>query len=485
MAASFAEKFRLTLAAAGLLAVLGCTAPRHADLATQLQHSPAIEAAYTADKNWWTVYDDEQLNRLVETALASNVDLAKSAVSINRALYRAKLLGADLLPAFSADAQGSARRNIKVGDHSVRTISGEFAVNYEVDLWRKIADAASAGEWEYLATVEDLESARLALINNVVDAYFHLAYVDDSILVTRGSIANYARIKDVAQTKFDYGKVDAIEPALALQSLLGAEGSLISLESERKQTEQTLRDLLNLRPEAPLEFVAPDILKMPVSGVELDVPMAVLVNRPDLRASQNRLQSAFKDLRSAEKDWFPTVSLGTSLSSSSDKVKSMIDVPFLYGAISVNLPFLQWNTVKWNIKISEADYEEALLDFEQSLTTALNEVNAYFYQYQKALEALSNAKLKHGQDVKVSGYYKERYESGADELSDWLGALNTEMSSRINLINSRYSLIRYENMLFKAMAGRYVKVGPAAAEGAGMGSESGQAGPAAKQVNHE
>lgn len=437
----------------------GCATfrPEVRSLNEQVNYSPSVTEGYTADRSWWLAYGDPQLNDIVETALRNNVDLAKTAVSVNRALYRANLLGADLLPAFSADGSAQAAKNIKTGDASVRTFSGELGVSYELDLWRRLADAASAGAWEYEATLEDREAARLALINNVVDAYFHLAYLENAMAVTRAAILHYERILELTRTRYDYGKVDSVEPALSAQSLLSARSTLIDLETEYKTTEQALYDLMNLRPEERKVIVWPELMNLTMPEVDLDVPVAVLANRPDLRAAEYRLQSAFKDLRAAEKDWYPTVSIGSTLSSTSDRARTMFDVPVATGFIRINLPFLQWNTVKWNVKLSEADYQDAILDFEQSITTALNEVDAYYFQFQKARESQANADEKYVYDVKISEYYKTRYEMGANPLSDWLDALNTEAASRRALISARYGVIRYENMLYKALAGKYTR----------------------------
>ena len=60
-----------------------------------------ITKQYNIKDNWWALYNDAQLNRVVEQALANNKDLAKAAVSVNRALYSANLAGASLIPAFS------------------------------------------------------------------------------------------------------------------------------------------------------------------------------------------------------------------------------------------------------------------------------------------------------------------------------------------------------------------------------------------------
>lgn len=426
----------------------------------QFDYGPHIAEGYDVDLDWWRIYNDQQLNRLVETALAQNIDLAKSAVEVNRALYQANLIGADLFPTFSGDLNASARKDIKHGGPSTRSAGGELAVSYELDLWRKIADSVSAQEWEYQATVEDLLAARLALINSVVDTYFYLAYLDEAMRVTLDSLENYKRIEYVAETKYSLGKADALEQSQARQAVYKAENDLINLQTQAKEYEETLRNLLNLHPgqNLPSAFMNldyPDLLKVESPEVDLNVPLAVLANRPDLMAAENRVRSAFKDTQVANKSWLPEITLGAGLSSSSSRVRTAFDVPVAAGTIGISLPFLDWSRVYWQVKISEADFQSRVLEFEQSITTALNEVDKFYYRYLRAEDSLRVITQKFEHDHKISGYYQTRYESGAAELSDWLGALNTETQSRRDLLNAKYSQIEYENALYKALAGRY------------------------------
>lgn len=439
--------------------LMGCTTNKTPDqqLQERLQLTQEITDRYQIDTNWWTIYNDNELNKLVELALKNNIDFAQSAISVNKALYQANLLSEDLVPSFSAGATGSASKNIKQGGDSSRSVGGKLGLSYEVDLWRKIADTASAQEWEYKATVQDLETARLSLINSVVDAYYNLVYLNEAITVTEQSLKNYQEISELTDFKFQYGKVSALDPAQATQSVLASKNNLISLKNQRKTAEQTLRNLLNLKPNDQLDIHYPNLLDFTLPTVNLNVPLSVLANRPDLKASEYRLEEALLNKSATNKSWYPTITLGAAINSSSDKINTAFNVPFAAGNVAIDLPFLQWNKIRWNIKTSEASYESARLTFEQSLTTALNEVDTYYYAYARTKDTLDNTEEKYQYDQKISVYYADRYQQGIGEISDWLNALNTETSSKISLINNRYQLIQYENMLYKAMAGRYVK----------------------------
>ena len=296
---------RVVAALALCLTLAACADYRTADLKRDVIPAEQIARDYRLDPEWWTAYGDADLDALMRTALARNVNLARSAVAVNRALYNARLIGADLLPIFSADASAGSDKNLASGDAG-RSYQSRLGVSYELDLWQKLRNAASAQEWEYLATREDLEAARLALINSVADAYFDLRYLNEAIGLTEASVARYARLLTLTESKYTLGKVASVEPLQAAQSLLAARNSLLQLENSRKSAEQTLRDLLDARPGEALAVRADSLMDAPIVGVNLDVPVAALAARPDIRAAEDRLQKAFKTVQSNRASWYPT-----------------------------------------------------------------------------------------------------------------------------------------------------------------------------------
>jgi len=449
---------RLLILMALISAVIGCSKVTRPDqnLAERLEYNEAVQARYGLDPEWWRIYDDEQLNRLIDEALANNLDLAKAAISVNRALFQAKLLAADLVPGFSGGLEASARKNIREGGPSTRSIGGNINLSYELDLWRRVADSVSAAAWEYQATIEDHEATRLVIINNVVDAYYQLSYLNDALAATEKNLENYRTIEVTVRAKHQAGKVDAVEPAQARQAILTTENTKADYLDQRKSIEQILRNLLNLKPDQPLGLTGPTLAKFKLPNIDLNIPLSVLANRPDLKASEYRVEKAFKEVQEAEKGWLPAINLSSAISSSASNWREAFNSPIASGAISISLPFLDWSRVLYTLRISEADFENVRLDFEQTLTTALNEVDVYYYSYLQAVKTLSNTRGKHRYDLRISNYYQDRYQAGAAELSDWLSAMNTANSSRLAALSSLYQSIQAQNMVHKALAGRYV-----------------------------
>ncbi|HDL3887438.1 TPA: TolC family protein, partial [Mannheimia haemolytica] len=347
-----------------------------------------ITKQYQINEQWWQGYTDAELNRVVDLAIKNNLDLAKSGIAVNKALYNANLVGANLVPTFSgsgsvsaAKGLGSASSNNVSTGVSTTAAQAAFNLSYTVDLWRRLADTASAAEWTHKATIEDLKATRLSIINAVVTTYYQLAYYRDAIRITEESIRHYEQISRILTNKMNAGAIDSLAVDQAQQAVLNARNSVIDLKTNQKIAEQTLRNLLNVQPNTPLNIRYPNIMSVKLQGVDLNVPVSAIANRPDVVGSLQRLQSAFKTLTATEKSWFPTLTIGGSITGSATNIGNVADNPVGNGLIKLDLPFLDWNRVKNNVKISETDYVTARLNYEQKITSALNEIDRYYYSY--------------------------------------------------------------------------------------------------------
>lgn len=424
-------------------------------LEAELNYTQEVREKFQADLDWWKAYNNDELNYLTSFALKNNPDMLKAAVKIQKQLANLNLSESDLFPTLTGSLGASSKKKLNDGKKSTQTFSGELALNYEIDLYGKIADARDAQEFELNATVADAESARLSVVNSVVDLYFNLLYLRDTIDLTQKNIDTYSSLLDIASARFNTGKADKLEITQARQSLIAEQTALLNAQTQYKEMEQSLRNVLNLKPSDGFVLGKASILKQPLLTPHLSVPVSVLANRPDLTAAQYRLRKAFKSMKVSEKGWYPTISLNGAIGSSSGRAKSTFDFPYLLGGVSVNLPFLDWNSVKNNVKIAKADYDIALIDFKDALAQALNEVAYYSFAYGKTEHIYANVEKTVENNRQITAYYRARHQAGKASFKDVLQAVADENAARKNLLAQKYQLIKYENLLFKAMAGRY------------------------------
>lgn len=441
------------LLCAALLLVSGCATRDYQIPSQGILSESQIEENFRIDREWWKQYHDPSLDRLVATALERNIDLARSTVTVNKALYQARQFGADLVPTFSGSGSTGSRTALDTGT-ATRSFDASFGLAYELDLWGRLRDSTSAQVWEYHATTQDREATKLALINSVVNTWYSMAYTSRALELSRESLGYYERLLRIMQEKFRSGQTDGLDPAQTEQSLLAQKTTVLTLEEDLRTEKQTLRDLLNLRPDEELDLPLPDLLAVKVPPVDLNVPVAALGARPDVNAAEYRLLSSFRNESAARADLFPSLTIGGTLGASASSGSDLFQSSFINGLISLNLPFLDWNRVKWNVKIAEADFEDARLAYEKSVTGALNEVALYYSSLENAEQQFENIQKKYDADRRVEAYRKARYEQGADELKDWLEALKALNDSRLAVLERKYGIISASNAVWQAMGGR-------------------------------
>ena len=131
------------------LSLSGCGLYSTAELKEDIIPADRIAERFSLNREWWKLYEDPDLDGLVNIALERNIDLARSALAINKALYQANILGAELVPTFSADTSAQSTRDLNSGG-SQRSFQSQLEISYELDLWQKLRNAASAQEWEYV-----------------------------------------------------------------------------------------------------------------------------------------------------------------------------------------------------------------------------------------------------------------------------------------------------------------------------------------------
>ena len=173
-----------------LCSLMGCTSSSITvpTLSEELHLTEETRSAYKAQDAWWEAYGNNELNALIDQALRNNPDYLKAALTMQKELYNLNLATSDLFPTLSGSLGASLQKDLTKSHDSNHNFSGEIGLNYEIDLYGKIRDAQSAQAFEYKATVQDKEAARLTLINSVIDLYFNLEYLQNGIDLTHKDI---------------------------------------------------------------------------------------------------------------------------------------------------------------------------------------------------------------------------------------------------------------------------------------------------------
>ena len=418
-----------------------------------LKDDANLTANFRLEREWWRGYNEPALNELIGLALKNNIDLAKSAIAVNKALAQAGVLQADLVPSFNANLGAETGKNIKTGGSWNESYKSGISLSYEIDLWRKVANSADAAMWEANATKYDLEAARLALVNSVADAYFEAKYQKESINLYEKTLKNYEELEAIIKAKFELGKEEELSLKQVKSSVISAKNRILNAAKSLDAAEKTLRNLLNVRPEFELNLSG-NLSNISPQGVNLNVPLYVIGARPDLQAAISRIKETLLEVKVSEKSFYPSITVGAGLSGSGDSASEGLKLNFLSGNIAINLPFLNYSKLKSKLKISELEFETMKLNYAQTLTTALNEIDAGYKNLQKDEAILRNLNENLRNLSSISDIYKLKYDYGKTELKNYLEAQNSLLEGRISALAQKYKILQDEIGIYKATAGR-------------------------------
>ena len=431
----------------------GCAVTQINENYEQILLKEDASADIKINREWWTGYGKARLNELISLALKNNIDLAKSAIAVNKALAQAGVLQADLVPSFNANLGAETGKNIKTGGSWSDSYKSGISLSYEIDLWRKLANSADAAMWEANATKYDLQAARLALINSVADAYFEAKYQKESINLYEKTLKNYEELEAIIKAKFELGKEEELSLKQVKSSVISAKNRILNASKSLDAAEKTLRNLLNVRPEFELNLSG-NLSDIQPQGVNLNVPLYFIGARPDLQAAISRIKEALLGVKVSEKSFYPSITVGAGLSGSGDSASEGLKLNFLSGNIAINLPFLNYSKLKSKLKISELEFETMKLNYAQTLTTALNEIDAGYKNLQKDEAVLRNLNENLRNLSSISDIYKLKYDYGKTELKNYLEAQNSLLEGRIGALAQKYKILQDEIGIYKAVAGR-------------------------------
>jgi len=431
----------------------GCAVTQINENYEQILLKEDASADIKINREWWTGYGEARLNELIELALKNNIDLAKSAVAVNKALAQAGVLQADLVPSFNANLGAETGKNIKTGGSWSESYKSGISLSYEIDLWRKLVNSADAAMWEANATKYDLQAARLALINSIADAYFEAKYQKESINLYEKTLKNYEELEAIIKAKFELGKEEELSLKQVKSSVISAKNRILNASKSLDAAEKTLRNLLNVRPEFELNLSG-NLSDISPQGVNLNVPLYAIGARPDLQAAILRIKEALLGVKVSQKSFYPSITVGAGLSGSGDSASEGLKLNFLSGNIAINLPFLNYSKLKSKLKISELEFETMKLNYAQTLTTALNEIDASYKNLQKDEAILRNLNENLRNLSSISDIYKLKYDYGKTELKNYLEAQNSLLEGWTSLLAQKYKILQDEIGIYKAVAGK-------------------------------
>jgi multidrug efflux system outer membrane protein len=405
----------------------------------------AVAGARLPD-DWWRLFNDRDLDRLVARALAANQDLAAAA---SRVATARALVGVDRAGMFPRlDLSGSAGISRASQDATYERLPsglgidipletenyrGVFDLAYEPDLWGRKRRQVEASSAEAAAAEALFDAQRLGIAAETARQYFLIRGLDVQESVIRETIRSRADTLDLLQSKADAGLTDGLATSQARTELELARNDLALVERQRGAAENALAVLCGERPAAV--SVAPRLTSPAMPAIRAGLPAEVLNRRPDVRAAAQTLRAANARIGVAEAAFYPSFSLFGGAGYESVDAARFLDwqnrVLSLGAGVAAPVMDAGANRARFQAAVSARD--EALAAYRNRLLTALREVEDALVDLKgldRSRRTLERALASARDTARIS---RERYDKGLSSFLEVVEADRTVLRVRLVL----------------------------------------------------
>lgn len=461
------QRIASMMAAVSALALSACaagpnyTAPAHPQTASGafLSTSPAVSVA-PVQGDWWRLYNDPVLDRLVTQALAANTDIRVAVARIERA--RATLRGAtsDRLPQGTASADANYGR-LSQGQRPIGTAQEDWQVDaglnvsYEVDLFGRVRRNVEAARGDVAAAEADEEAVRVIVAADTARAYADAVSSAERLAVAEHIVALLDQSIDLTERRRGVGLATRLDVARIAALRNQRQADVPALAAQR---DAALFRLATLIGKTPAELPAEARARQTTLRLDQPIPVgdgaALLARRPDVRAAERRLAASTARIGVATADLYPRISLGTSGGSTGN------DFGNIFGAGP--LRWLVGGLINWTVNPAparariagaEADSRAALATFDGTVLTALQETETALSAYGRALERRTALQAAHDEAEAVVRIARARQTEGDINSLDLLDAERTFADAQAALATADAAIAEAQVNLFRALGG--------------------------------
>jgi multidrug efflux system outer membrane protein len=387
-------------------------------------------AASLGDEKWWDVFQDEELRKLIRTALKNNYDVRIAAARVLEAQAQLGITRADQYPSLAVGSAVADQGSPRIGpipsfEVSLGQVNASAAWN--LDFWGKYRRATEAARANLLANEWAQKEVMATLVANVATAYFQLRQLDLQLEISKRTLGSRSESLKLTQTLEKHGLSSLLDVRQSEQLVYTAAEEVPDFERQIAQQENAISILLGRNPgDIPRGLKLTEQPHAP--EVPGGLPSSLLERRPDIREAEQNLIAANAQIGVARSAYFPQITLTGSAGFETPALTSLFTGPaglWNFGA-SLTQPIFEGGRIKSNVRFTEAQREQFLLFYQQTMQGAFRDVSNALVAYRKNREFRIQQEqlLKSAQDAaRLSAV---RFKAGT---TDYLEVLTNETNS--------------------------------------------------------
>ena len=426
-----------------------------------------VAPPYAADGRWWRIYQDADLDKVVDEALLGNSDLLVAVARVDEARGLLGEANSFLFP--SVDAQAGVSRQ-QISTRTATSFPGiprEYSnhratlnVAWEIDLFGRLRAGTAVARAELEASEASRDAVRLSLAAQTAKSYFALRALDEQVELTRRTVRLRDESLALQRRRQAAGVISEFELRQLEAETAAVRAQLPPLERDREREETALAVLLGRTPKEIFSGTvrvrqsqddAPEAPAVP-SGL----PSELLLRRPDLVGAERQLAAANARVAVARSEMFPRINLTAFLGSESQALSNLFagGAPATWQiAAAITQPIFAGGRLAARSDAAKARERAALSQYEQAIRAAFGDVRTALAAQTRSRESYEAETARAMALTETLRLARLRYENGVASQLDVLDAergLLAARSARIEALRAHRAAVAD---LFRALGG--------------------------------
>ena len=403
------------------------------------------------DDEWWRNFNDPVLDSLITVACESNYSVLSAMENIKKARAAWRVAQSNLMPEFNL---GIGWQRAKTSGNIASTMyneawEGEFStavsMQWQADVFGSIYMRSKAQKKLFMATEEEYNAVMVSLVANVATTYFSLRQSLAEMWVLRENAASQREILNITISRYDSGLASKLDVAQARSVYQSTLAQIPAMQATIDSYRNAMAVLLGTFPEE-LDGWLNEGYALPtyIAPIGVGIPAQLLRRRPDIRAAEKQVEANAALLGATKRDWFPQLLINGSIGFASGEMKSLFRSRSFTWEIA---PTIKWNIFGGNDRVNatreaRATLDGSILDFNEKMLTALQEVESAMSQYENSITQIVALREAVNQNEKTLDLSLELYKQGLTPFQ--------------NVLDAQRSLLTYENYLVQAQGGSLI-----------------------------
>lgn len=436
----------------------------HAPMQKGLAQAPAAPEQLA---QWWTVLNDPVLTNLISRAVQNNLDVKLALARIRQYRLLKGIEEANRLPA--VNTSGGASWIGTSNENGTGTVSKAYSAgldaSWEIDLFGRIQRSIEAADASLSAQQEALRDTLVSLVGDLANSYIDVRTAQIRLNVVRQSIDSQTESFQLTQWQFQAGLTDELDVHQAWYSLENAKAQIPTLESTLSEAMNRVAVLSGLAPGTLHEELAsPNPLPTLPATIAVGLPADALRRRPDIREAEYELIAQTAQVGVATADLYPDLTLSGSIGmaalSPAELIDNILDPSHWYRSLAANLSHTLFDagSIRKNIEVQNTLQEQALIQYESAILSALEEVENALVAYAKEQTRREHLTVAAEQALIAEDLAKKKYESGLIDFTTVLTSQQTALSYQIDLATNQGACVSNLITLYKVLGGGWTPV---------------------------